>query len=274
MKRVIVGACIALVVSLTVSPVLAQRGASGGGDSGRAVSASAPSAPSTPAPTANTSTASSSYSGSSYSGYSGGDRAFSSTPGYAPRIQGTSFTTVDAYYSWQNYYNYLYSYYRIYPTYFTRFYRNREPLVTPSMLKIALHRPLMLSSQMLKAIDELETMLSDARAGKAVDKKDLIAKSKEIRLYAKMIRQDPTLSIADLRKESDVFTEDSVNALSPEVIAKLREMAIDLNRQLTNMYSQSSTSTISVDSYKEHSFESVSKGIEKACKAIERSKTI
>ena len=124
---------------------------------------------------------------------------------------------------------------------------------------------------MLKSIDELENMLADARDGKPVDKKAIVAKAQAIQNLAKEIRQDRTLSIVDIRKETVLFKDDNIDMLNPEAIAKLREMALDLNRQLKNMYSESSTSTVSVDSYKEPSFESVTKGIEKACKAIEHS---
>jgi hypothetical protein len=172
---------------------------------------------------------------------------------------------------WSTYYTYLYSYYHVYPGYFDRFMRNREPLLTPALLRLTLRRPLSLSNDMLSAIDDLEAMLSDARDGKAIDKKALLAKAQEIREYAKEIRQDRTLMTLDMGRETSLFKEDGVDLLAPETIAKLREMALDLNRQLRNMYSVSSSSTISVDSYKEPSFASVTKGIEKVCKAIEHS---
>ena len=201
-----------------------------------------------------------------------GNRAIGSfTGGFAPHIGGTSFNTVGLYYTWLDYYSYLYSYYHFYPFYFDRFYRNNEPLMTPSMLRITLRQPLRESEAMLKSIDALDSLLSDARAGKAVDKQAILAKTQEIRDYAKQIRQDRTLSIADIRKDTVLFKDDNVNALDPETIAKLREMALDLNSQLRNLYSESSSSTVSVDSYKEPSFESEAKGIEKACKAIEHS---
>lgn len=257
--------CIILTAFLTVSQLTAQTRAvpsGGGSDAGRAI-----------APSVSTSVSTSASSDSSGVGYSSvAGRASDYSPAtFSPSIQGTSFNTVTLYNSWGDYYSYLYHYYNVYPFYFNRFYRNQEPLMTPAMLKLTLRQPLILSTVMLKSIDELESMLADARDGKSVDKKAIVAKAEAIRNLAKEIRQDRTLSIVDIRKETVLFKDDNIDMLNPEAIAKLREMALDLNRQLKNLFSESSTSTVSVDSYKEPSFESVTKGIEKACKAIEHS---
>ncbi len=274
MRGLILGGCVLLIAVLIVSPLSAQSRStpSGGGDAGRGVASGA----------ASTSTSSVSYStgsaGGSYSSYSGGSvgRAFggSSTPSVyfsAPRLDGTSFLNASMYNYWSNYYSYLWTMYGIYPNYFTRFTRNYEPLVTPAMLRITLRDPLIMTKQMLKSIDELDAMLTDARQGKSVDKKALLEKSQQIRQFAKEIRQNRTLSIIDTSSKKMTLDTEDVNALDPAAIAKLREMALDLNRQLTNLYSVSSLSTVSVESYKEPSFESMAKAIDKLCKAIEAS---
>jgi hypothetical protein len=177
------------------------------------------------------------------------------------------------YYYWCGYYSYLFNQYGIYPDYFTRFVNNSEPLMTPALLKLTLRKPLAVASDMLKAIDDLETMLSDAREGKTVDKKALAAKSEEIREDAKQIRENPTVAALDTSSSGKLVPVDqeSSNALNPETIAKLRKTALDINRQLSNLYAQSSTSTVSADSFKEPSFESEAKAIDKVCKAIEHS---
>jgi hypothetical protein len=139
------------------------------------------------------------------------------------------------------------------------------------MLRIALRDPLMMTREMLRAIDELETMVADKSEGKAADKNAIIAKSQEIRDLAKEIRQNQTISIIDVSSNKVAQTgQDDHVALDPETISKLREMALDLNRQLTNLYSQPSASTVSVDSFKAPSFESQAKAIEKICKNIEQ----
>jgi hypothetical protein len=272
MKSLSLVVCVLLVILLSALPSSAQGRAvpsGGGGDSGgggRGVSGGAAST---------SSSVSYSSAAPSYSGGGGGGRAFGESTGSVyvpvPNLQGTSFSTPTVYTSWMSYYGYLSQYYRFNPFYFNRFYVNREPLITPAMLKITLRQPLILSNEMLSSIDELETMLLEARDGKTVDKTLLVAKAQEIRDIAKRIRQDRTLSVLDLRKDTVVYQDDGLNVLSPEAVAKLREMALDLNRQLTNMYNLSSSSTISVDTYKAPSFGSEAKSIEKLCKAIESS---
>jgi hypothetical protein len=157
------------------------------------------------------------------------------------------------------------------PFYFSRFYRNVEPLVTPEMLKLTLQRPIRLTSEMLDSIDELEAMLQNAQSGKPIDKTALLVKSKKIRGLAKQIRNNQTLSHIDLRKDKELYRVDKENSLSPEALSRMREMAVDIDRQLRNLYRQPATSTVSVENYSEPSLESLAKGIEKICKSIENS---
>ena len=203
----------------------------------------------------------------SYSGYSYGGQTY----GGPINLKGTSFESIATYYSYYNYYSYLCSHFNVDPVYFDRFYRNTEPLITPEMLKLTLRTPIRLSSKMLDSIDQLESMLKEAEAGKTVDRQALLAKSKEIRESAKRIRKNQTLQLFDLRESKDSDRRDENGALSPESLDRMRAMAVDLDRQLRNMYSQSSTSTVSVENYKEPSLEALAKGIERLCKAIEKS---
>ncbi len=266
--------CILLIAFLAATPLAAQNRGDSGAVAGRGVadaggSAGAPSTTSTS--TISYSGGGSSYSPGSYSSdYAG--RAFTGgTPSISSQVLvGSSFCTTHLYNDWNDYYSYLYRYYSLSPTYFTRFMRNYEPLMTPAMLRITLRQPLFLSAEMLKLIDQLQLMYDDMQAGKAVDRQAFIAKSEMIRALARQIRQDRTLSMIDIRKETDVY-KNSGNAFSAESIKQLREMTLNLISQLNEMYNLSASSTISVSSYAEPSFTSVTKGIEKACKAIEKS---
>jgi hypothetical protein len=274
MRRQILGAITILLALSIVSPLWAQRDVpSGASDAGRGVSTGSSSSPSsTPAYTSVSSTSSYSSSGSYYSPSGGdlGNRGFSSTSvRVVPNLTGTCFKSASDYNYWQNYYDYLYSMYHIYPTYFTRFTRNYEPKVTPAMMKIALRDPLVLTREMLRAIDELEVMLADAQTGKAVEKNAIVAKSQEIRSFAKLIRQNQTIAVLDLSSKKAIDTGSDANALDSETIARLRAMAVDLDRQLVNLYSLPSSSTVSADSFRAPSFESQAKAIEKICKDIE-----
>ncbi len=206
--------------------------------------------------------------GIGFGGTSSGRRGVAAPP---VKLQGTSFTTMDTYYQWQSFYWYLQNQYMMNRLYFTRFYRNREPLVTPDLLRRVVRQPYRLSMQMLTAIDELETMLQDRAAGKPVDKMEIAAKAQEIRELAKRIRTDEALTFVDQRKEKDILKGNNIEALGLESINQLREMATDLNSQLKNMYTQNTTSTVSVTSLTQPSVDSLSRGIEKISKVIENS---
>lgn len=269
MKTFTIGTLAILAILLITFSLAAQGDRSGGGGVGSVSVGS--SAGSSSADYRSTSV--SSYSSASVGrDYSGG----STSAGYpggsyfvTPNLNGTSFSSVNTYYYWNDFYSYLCTRYFLNSFYFSRFYRNSEPLITPALLKLTLREPLSLSSRMLAAIDELEQMVRDAQAGKNVDRQALVAKSREIRELAKEIRQNQTLARFDLRKDADLFKEENgLDILSPEAFGKLREMAVDLNRQLKNMYDLSSTSTVSLSSFNEPSLASLAKGIEKISKAM------
>ena len=269
-------ACILLMALLAVVPLAAQgRGDSGGANAGRGVADAGGSTSGAAAATTSSSTIVYSGGGSSYVPSSYGDvgRAFTGTSsGTMPQqiLIGTSFYTPQLYYNWNDYYSYLYRYYSMSPTYFARFMRNFEPLMTPAMLRLTLRKPLFFGSEMLKLIEELQMMYADKQAGKPVDKQAFIVKSQMIRALAREIRQDRTLAMIDIRKETDIYKEGG-NAFSADSINQMREMTLSLISQLNEMYDLTASSTISVNSYSEPSFASVTKGIEKACKAFEKS---
>ncbi len=189
----------------------------------------------------------------------------------APKLEGTSFTSVNTYYAWQDFYGYLRMHYMMNGLYFSRFYRNCEPLVTPQLMRLTTREPLRLSLQMMTAVDELEAMLQAREAGKPVSKQEITAKAQEIRELAKRIRQDQALTFIDQRKDKDILKGNNIESLGLESVARLREMVTDLNSQLKSLYAENATSTVSVNSLSQPSFESLSKGIEKLSKAIENS---
>ncbi len=191
--------------------------------------------------------------------------------GYVPDLHTSSFNSINNYYQWQDFFWYLQTRYYMNSAYFGRFYRNREPLVTPELLKLTVRQPLKLSTQMLAAVDELESMIKERDAGKPVDRQTIAAKSQEIRDLAKKIRQDQSLAFFDQRREKDMVKGDQVDNLGLEAVARLREMATDLNTQLKSMYTQSQPSTVSVQSLTAPSFESLTKGIDRLTKVIENS---
>jgi hypothetical protein len=189
----------------------------------------------------------------------------------APNLQGTSFTTLDSYYDWQNYYWRMRTMYGLNGLYFSRFYRNTEPLITPELMMLTLRNPLSLSTQMVSAVDQLQAMLTDLQAGKQISKQDIAAKAQEIRGLAKKIREDQSLAFVDGRLDQSIGKGNQFDNLGLAGIDQLRELATDLHAQLKGMHNQSKTSTVSVQNLSQPSFASLSKGIEKLTKVIEAS---
>lgn len=271
-----VGVCV-LLSGLLSLPMMAQgRGGEGGG---RGTPGGAPSAPSASAgvgavaPAPVVSLSSTSRSNSSVSSQPGVALHNTGRGGaaYIPNLQYTSFNSVNSYYQWQDFFFYLQTHYFMNSAYFTRFYRQSEPLVTPELLKLTVRQPLRLSLQLLEAVDSLETTLKDGEAGKPVDKAAVAAKTQEIRDLAKKIRTDEALTFFDQRRDKDALKLDNTESLGLDAIAQLREVATDLNTQLKNMYNENKTSTVSVQSLSAPSFESLTKGIDKLAKVIENS---
>ncbi len=267
---------------LVAMPAMAERAPkasrSGRGSAGaaRVAAAAAPSARSYTAPS------SSGYSGSAtpggyYGGTSRGGYArdsYVSPGGIAVRsLNNTSFNSYSGYYHWNQFYGYLYQHYNLNPYYFNRFFRNTEPLITPSVLKLGLRESILLSSQLVDMIDQLQWMIGEAQAGREFDKKALVEQTKLIRKLAKEIRKNKAIAYIDLRKEQKIYQKPKKESdmLNPEALDRLREMAIDLNNQLKTMHNKPSTQTVAVDHFKQPSFKSLAKGIEKLSKDIEKS---
>jgi hypothetical protein len=189
---------------------------------------------------------------------------------YVPNLRYSSFNSVN-YYQWQDFYYFLQTRYYLSNDYFGRFYRNREPLLTPELLKLTVRQPLKLSLQMLNAVDELEMMVKERQAGKPVSGEAIAAKTQEIRDLAKQIRNDQSLSFIDQRRDKNTLKNAEAESLGLEAIAQLREMATDLNIQLRQMYTESRSSTVSVESLAAPSFGSLTKGIDRLTRTIENS---
>lgn len=157
------------------------------------------------------------------------------------------------------------------PLFLRRFWVNSEPLTHPALLKASLQQPLLLSEQILTLVDDLETILTDLEAGRSVDRQAIQDMAKNIRDRAEDIRKDSSLDFLDLRKDRDVLDGTHPDELGLAAIGKLREIAVDLHTQLRRMYTKEETSTVSVEDLSRPSFESMSKGIEKLSKVIEKS---
>jgi hypothetical protein len=270
---------LAILAVLIALPLFAQdRGTPAASSGGTAASASASSV----------STASHSVAGGSYSSgtsYSAPSRDFG-TPSfggggggsvYVPSIPvGSSFSNLN-YYQFLGFWGWMrsnYSWlqlmqYGLWDA--NRYYRNFEPLVTPQMFKLTLNRPLRLSQRMVSAVDELQALLDENKSGKTVSKDQIEGKTQEIRDLAKAIRNDQALAFFDPRKPRDITK--GFDNLGQGAINQLRDMVQDLNSQIKLMQSQTATSTVSVESLNSDSFQSLSKGIEKLSRVIEKARS-
>ena len=191
-----------------------------------------------------------------------------SAASYAPDLRRTSFTSSRSYWDSLSYFYWVHNNYYLDRYYFSRFYRNTEPLITPQLARLTMGQPLGLSSRLLASIDQLEAMMQARRAGKEVDKAEIAVKTEEIRDLAKQIRQDQSIVFFDQRKEKDLLRGTQYAELGPEAITQMREMALDLNRQIRSLYEQKSTAIVSVEALSAPSFSSLSKGIERLSKVV------
>jgi hypothetical protein len=263
----------AIVVAL---PAAAQTHQAGG-KSGNNGSSGAGSAGSASSSTSNSSAAvgySTTSAGSGSYGYRGSSHGFSpdasNQSGYfAPSPQYSSFSTYNMYWDWQHFFARLQTEYFLNPDYGHRFIVNREPLLTPSLLRIAIRKPLRLSSSLISKLDDLDAMLLKMRNGEHVDKEQIALKIQEIRQLAKKISKSGDWNLIDQRKDKDILRGMQLKDFSLDDSARLREIATDLQGQLQSWYNSSSTSTISAASLTQPSIESLTKGIEKISKAME-----
>jgi hypothetical protein len=278
MIKVIIISCLCLIALPLL--VHAQRAtsssASSAGSQGRATastgSAGVATASSAPASSARASTGGSSGesarpgSSGSYggSGYGGG----SASP--VPSLRGTSFHSYGTYMQWQDFLFNLRMFYG-FSMDRTRFLRNSEPLLIPRLASLAARRPLMASAELMVLVDELSSLLADARSGKVVDRKAIDTTADQIRRLTKQIRSDEALSFVDRRNNVDMAKAGNFDQLGLDAIERLREVALDLNSQLKTLSEQSQTSTVSVDYLSRPSFDSLTKGIDKLTRVIQNS---
>jgi hypothetical protein len=185
-----------------------------------------------------------------------------------PNLVGTSWLTSNSYYQWSSFLYQLQSRYMLDGSYFTRFTRNVEPLVTPQMMKLALNEPLSYSGRLVRAAADLEALVGTLQTGSgSVSGSEIAAKAREVRELARKIRQDPSLTYVDKRLPKTVSGDVEQQGL--DAARELRALATELHGQLKTMYTQTSTSTVSVRALEQPSFETLSKKIEKLSKAIE-----
>jgi len=277
MKSMIKLIAVISCLCLLALPMLAyaQRATTSSSGDGRSVGTSSSSsgvATASSSPSSSARSDSGSYSGgtarpsfgSSGSGNSGGGGQF------VPSLHGTSFYSYGTYLRWQDFLWRLQTFYGFWMDN-SRFLRNCEPLLTPRLASLAALRPLTTSAELLRLVDELSSLLGEARSGNAVDKNAINSTAEQIRRLAKQIRSDQALSFVDRRNDIDLAKAGNFDQLGLDAVERLREVALDLNNQLKTLSEQSQTSTVSVDYLSRPSFDSLTKGIDKLTRVIQAS---
>ncbi len=287
MKRMGVHFALAVLVSLLILPAHAQEERTrpatadpAGGGQARGMTAASQAAPSIASRGVASSTAtsapamtSSRETGRNEGVFAGSSQGGRINPMAAPDLKGSSFVSNGAYFAWQEFYYNLQQRYFFGSYDVARFYRNREPLLTPRIQKAALRQSMNYSGRMVAAVEELEIFLDALEAGAAIDKNEIIGKAREIRELAKQLRKDPLLSFTDQREDRDLLRgrDKELKQLGLDAIEELRQMIVDVDTQMKGMYRETRTSTISLDTLSQPSFASLSKGIERLSKVIEDS---
>lgn len=156
-----------------------------------------------------------------------------------------------------------------------RFAQGDSPL-TEQSIRAILQEPAEISEQMLHLSAQLQDVIHSYRTG-SIDADQLQrlvrAKTSEIRKAARKISGNYYLGYIDQRSSEDLGKEDraasleQLSALSEELGAYARQ----LNQDLSNYLERDQSRVVSVQHLATPSFESVSKGIDRLAKTIDRS---
>lgn len=156
-----------------------------------------------------------------------------------------------------------------------RFAQGDSPL-TEESIRAILQEPAEVSEQMLQLSAQLEELIRTYQSGSldAGQFQRLVrAKTSEIRKAARKISGNYYLGFIDQRPSKDLGKEDRA-ANGEQLIALSNELgafARQLNRDLSNYLEQDQSRVVSVQHLATPSFESVSKGIDRLAKTIDRS---
>ena len=159
--------------------------------------------------------------------------------------------------------------------YLWRYAQGDSPL-TPELLRVALSDSMDSAGSVIQSSRRLTTLLDDYEAGRLGRKEFERAMKKqtsEIRDLADKIRDDRNLRYVDQRRDVKSKSRRAVQTM-PELrvlVGELQELSRHLKREISVFYEQDLTRVISVNELQKPSLRSVSKGVDKLAKAIEKS---
>jgi len=271
---------IAIVFILAVTQLSAQRTKTSRGNRGTSGSRTY-----TAPPPPSTSTTSSSRSSTSSRGYIPmGGRTTSSFTRYhapqAPKNQTYSPGLKMSYGHWLSTWDmlrYLSMQYRFLNIYNSawRYSQGDSPL-TQEMIEIGLLKPVSASSSILATCEDL-TKLIDAYEDGRIDRTrfhQLVkVRTKAIRSFAKTIRNDVFLDYLDQTDNKAEVEADKARSIAElrMLCGKLRGFAAQIDTGLSAFYESDMSRLVAVDALKRPSFDSLSKGIDRLAKSIEKS---
>ena len=159
--------------------------------------------------------------------------------------------------------------------YLWRFAQGDSPL-TPRMVQLALKDSLQAATSMVQLTEELQPLLLELQEGR-LDRKSFERQSDEVlrqvRKLAKKVRKDYVLDYIEQRPQVKIPSRKEVRSI-PELkmlVAQLHQMALQVREGISSFYDRDLTRVVSVKDLNQPSLKSISKGIEKLAKTIDKS---
>ncbi|MFQ5739586.1 MAG: hypothetical protein ACE5JX_11290 [Acidobacteriota bacterium] len=151
-----------------------------------------------------------------------------------------------------------------------------SPALTPEVAQLALRRSAQASAEIVLLSGQLEQLLTRFEAGETT-RQDFDRQLKEglsrIRRLAKSVRKDSYLAYLDQRKDRKLPTFPKAASLSELrlLLRQLNQRARQMEGGLSSFSDQDRTRVVSVSDLVQPSFKSISKGIDKLAKTIQKS---
>jgi hypothetical protein len=156
-----------------------------------------------------------------------------------------------------------------------RYAQGDSPL-TQEAIELALLKPVSASSSLMAMVDELSDLVDRYEAGEI--EKDYFhqtvkVKTKAVRNFAKTIRGDYFLDTFDKRESKLDIDVDKASSIAElrQLCEILRQNATKIDEGLASFYEKDMSRTVDVSELQRPSFESLSKGVDKIAKTIEKS---
>lgn len=155
-------------------------------------------------------------------------------------------------------------------------YAQGDSALTQEAIELALLKPVSASSSLMLMSRELSELIDQYEAGQ-IDRNQfqmrIKSRTKAIRNFAKTIRKDYFLDTFDKRDGDAKFQVDKASSIPElrQLCESLRVNAVKIDEGLTAFYEQDMSRTVSVTELQRPSFESLTKGIDKIAKTIEKS---